>query len=112
MRVVDLLASTRTVKASVADTAHAIATMKQRDRVRAIRSVRPDEGGCLTSTLNAEGRNPSGGPQVWWMGDNGVRYAMYHWRVYLFLVEGTIPALWSRRLTCGNPSCVNPEHRS
>ena len=49
-------------------------------------------------------------PQIKWTGDDGQVYLMYHWRVYMFLMDGYIPPPHKLHRICPHPHCVNPDH--
>lgn len=97
------------VRSSVNDVAAGLEAMLPRDQERALANVIPGPRRCISSTYTAL---TTGGPQIGWEGADGVQYQMYHWRVYMYLTEGRIPALYSSRRQCVNRRCVNPDHRS
>ena len=94
-------------RASVGDTAEALRSLSAPVAERARRSVVLGPGGCLLSIYRRGGK----APQIKWTGADGEIYLMYHWRVYKFLVEGTIPPPHGVRRICPHPHCVNPDHR-
>ena len=89
------------------DTAEALRSLSASVAERARRSVVLGPGGCLLSIYRRGGK----APQIKWTGADGEIYLMYHWRVYKFLVEGTIPPPHGVRRICPHPHCVNPDHR-
>ena len=94
-------------RASVKDTAEALRSLSASVAERALRSVVLGPEGCLLSTYRRGGK----APQIKWTGADGEIYLMYHWRMYKFLVEGTIPPPHGLRRICPHPQCVNPDHR-
>lgn len=100
--------ATRT-RASVKDTTDALVNMKPEDAQRVLSSVIEGPHRCISSAYQSL---TVGGPQVAWEGADGVRYQMYHWRAYMYLTVGRIPALYTSRRQCSNRRCVNPAHRS
>ena len=97
------------VKASVNDTISGLESMPQAVADRVLSRTVPGPHACISSTYQAL---TVGGPQVAWTGVDGIRYQMYHWRAYMYLTEGAIPALYTSRRQCTNRRCVNPAHRS
>ena len=92
--------------ASVADTTEALRSISASTAERARRSVVPGPEGCLLSTYRRRGMTP----QIKWTGDDGQVYLMYHWRVYMFLMDGYIPPPHKLHRICPHPHCVNPDH--
>lgn len=66
------------------------------------------ETGCWVSMYRA---GTPGGPQLHWQGYDGVRYAMYHWRVVYWLEKREVPLPNTVRRLCETERCVNPDHR-
>lgn len=97
------------MKSSVDDVTVGLENMSPSDVERALRNTIPGPHQCISSTYQA--LTPAG-PQMVWSGEDGVRYQMFHWRVYMYLTEGRIPALYTSRRQCVNRRCVNPAHRS
>ena len=93
--------------ASVKDTAEALRSLSASVAERARRSVVLGPDGCLLSTYRRRGM----APQFKWTGADGEVYLMYHWRVYMYIVEGIIPPPHGVRRICPHPQCVNPDHR-
>lgn len=94
-------------RSSVRDTTDALENMSAGVAEWVLATIEDGPGDCITSIFHRAGR----APQIMWTGTDGVDYQMYHWRVYMYLTEGRIPALYSTRRKCANPRCVNPDHR-